>query len=103
MCTDQMFTTGGKEPVLAVSLELAAAKWNVALDDSQREKAIMHTAAEPRAAGRLQAVLDPTERHKENWPLPAGRRIVHSRHRRIVRRARQNPMPAFSSSGGSRH
>ncbi len=57
MRTDQMFTTGGKEPVLAVSRELAAAKWNVALHDDQREKAIVHTAAEPQAAGRLQAVL----------------------------------------------
>ena len=38
MRTDQTFTPGGEEPVLAVSLELAAAKWKVALHDGRREK-----------------------------------------------------------------
>jgi hypothetical protein len=38
MRTDQTFTTGGEEVVLAVSLELAAAKWKVALHDGRREK-----------------------------------------------------------------
>jgi transposase len=43
MRTDQSFTTGGEEPVLAVSLELAAAKWKVALHDGRREKPPVHT------------------------------------------------------------
>jgi transposase len=38
MRTDQTFTTGGEETVLAVSPELAAAKWKVALHDGRREK-----------------------------------------------------------------
>ncbi|MCP2091920.1 UNVERIFIED_ORG: hypothetical protein J2Y81_008026 [Paraburkholderia sediminicola] len=45
MRTDQTFTTGGEETVLAVSLELAAAKWKVALHDGPREKPAVHTVA----------------------------------------------------------
>jgi len=58
MRTDQTFTTGSEEAVLAVSLELAAATWKVALHDGRREKPAVHTVAEPQAAARLQAVLD---------------------------------------------
>jgi len=43
MRTDQRFTTGGEEVVLAVSLELAAAKWKVALLDGRREQPSVHT------------------------------------------------------------
>src|SRR5258707_6339457 len=78
MCTDQTFTTHGEEVVLAVSLELAAAKWKVALHDGRREKPAVHTVAEPQAAARLQAVLDLIERHREKWSLPAGVRTVVS-------------------------
>src|SRR5258707_10039562 len=72
MCTDQTFTTHGEEVVLAVSLELAAAKWKVALHDGRRERPAVHTVAQPQAAARLQAVLDLIEAHKEKWSLPAG-------------------------------
>jgi transposase len=78
MRTDQTFTTGGEELVLAVSLELAAAKWKVALHDGQREKPAVHTVAQPQAAARLQAVLGLIEQHREKWSLPAGVRTVVS-------------------------
>src|SRR5258708_38670759 len=74
MRTDQTFTTGSEELVLAVSLELAAASWKVALHDGRREKPAVHTVAQPQAAARLQAVLDLIEAHKEKWVLPAGGR-----------------------------
>jgi hypothetical protein len=64
MRTNQTFTTGGEEVVLAVSLELAAAKWKVTLHDGRREQPAVHTVAEPQAAARLQAVLSVIERHK---------------------------------------
>src|SRR6202023_2735755 len=78
MRTDQTFTTRGEEVVVAVSLELAAAKWKVALHDGRREKPAVHTVAQPQAAARLQAVLNLIEAHKEKWSLPAGVRIVVS-------------------------
>jgi len=78
MRTDQTFTTGGEETVLAVSLELAAAKWKLALHDGRREKPAVHTVAPPQAAARLQAVLDVIEQQKLQWSLPAGTRVVVS-------------------------
>src|ERR1700693_829050 len=78
MCTDQTFTTHGEEVVLAVSLELAAAKWKVALHDGRREKPAVHTVAQPQAAARLQAVLDVIEQQKLKWSLPAGTRVAVS-------------------------
>ena len=78
MRTDHTFTPGGEELVLAVSLELAAAKWKVALHDGRREKPAVHTVAESQAAARLQAVLDLIERHRQRWSLPAGVRTVVS-------------------------
>jgi transposase len=78
MRTDQAYPTHSEEIVLAVSLELAASKWKVALHDGQREKPAVHTVAQPQAAARLQAVLDLIERHKEKWSLPAGVRTVVS-------------------------
>ena len=78
MRTDRTFTTGSEEAVLAVSLELAAASWKVALHDGRREQPAVHTVAQPQAAARLQAVLDLIEAHKEKWSLPAGVRIVVS-------------------------
>jgi transposase len=78
MCTDQTFPTHGEEVVLAVSLELAAAKWKVALHDGRRERPAVHTVAQPQAAARLQAVLDLIEAHKDKWSLPAGIRTVVS-------------------------
>ncbi|WOD18616.1 IS110 family RNA-guided transposase [Paraburkholderia kirstenboschensis] len=78
MRTDQTFTTGSEEQLLAVSLELAAANWKVALHDGRRDKPAVHTVAQPQAAARLQAVLALIEGHREKWSLPAGVRIVVS-------------------------
>src|SRR5258707_12234613 len=72
MRTDQAYTGGGDVPVLAVSLELAAAKWKVALHDGRREKPAVHTVAQPQAAVRLQAGRGPIERPKGKWSLPGG-------------------------------
>jgi transposase len=77
MCTDQTFTTHGEEVVLAVSLELAAAKWKVALHDGRRERPAVHTA-EPQAAARLQAVLNLIDQYKDKRSLSAGVRTVVS-------------------------
>ena len=57
--------------MLAVSLELATAKWKVALHDGRWDRPAVHSLAEPHAAARLQAVLDLIERHKVKWVLPA--------------------------------
>lgn len=78
MCGDQAYRTSNEELVLAVSLELAAAKWKVALHDGRRDRPAVHTVAEPHAAARLQAVLDLIERHKVKWVLPADVRVVVS-------------------------
>jgi transposase len=78
MRTDQTFTTGSEEQLLAVSLELAAANWKVALHDGRRDKPAVYTVAQPQAAARLQAVLALIEGHREKWSLPAGVRIVVS-------------------------
>src|SRR5260370_9133396 len=90
MHTDQTFTTGGEEVVLAVSLELAAASWKVALHDGRREKPAVHTVAQPQAAARLQAVLDLIEQHRGKGALPPGARAP-PRHARSPRCA---PPPA---------
>ena len=76
MRTDQAYTS--IEDVLAVSLELAAAKWKVALHDGHREQPAVHTVAQLQAVARLQAVLDLIEQHKDKWSLPAGVRVVVS-------------------------
>lgn len=78
MRTDQTFTTGSEEPLLAVSLELATANWKVALHDGRREKPAVHTVAQPQAMARLLAVLELIERHKEKWSLAADTPIVVS-------------------------
>ena len=56
MCGDQAYRTSNEELVLAVSLELAAAKWKVALHDGRRDRPAVHTVAEPHAAARLQGL-----------------------------------------------
>jgi transposase len=77
MRTDQTYATHCPEAlVLAVSLELAAASWKVALHDGRREKPAVHTVSQPQAAARLQAVLDLIEAHRQKWSLPAGVRVV---------------------------
>lgn len=78
MHADPAYSTGTEPFVLAVSLELAAAKWKVALHDGQRDRPAVHTVAEPDAAGRLQAVLGLIERHKAKWMLAPDARIVVS-------------------------
>ena len=77
MRTEQAYT-GTDELVLAVSLELAGAKWKVALHDGRRDHPAVHTVAQPQAAARLQAVLDLFEQQKEKWLLPADVRLVIS-------------------------
>ncbi|MCX5544148.1 IS110 family transposase [Paraburkholderia sp. CNPSo 3076] len=77
MRTEQAYT-GGQELVLAVSLELAAAKWKVALHDGRREQPAVHTVAQPQAAARLQAVLDVIEQQRLKRSLSSGVRLVVS-------------------------
>ena len=76
MGNDQGYQLGTDEIVLAVSLELAARKWKVALHDGQRERPAVHTVDQPHAAARLQAVLALIDQHKDRWSLPADVRIV---------------------------
>ena len=71
MRTNQMVTNDGDEPLLAVSLELAATTWKAALQHGQREKPAVHTLAEPQAAARLRALLVLIERYKQKWSLDA--------------------------------
>jgi transposase len=78
MRTDQANMTHSEAPVLAVSLELAAAKWKVALHDGRRDSPAVHTVAEPQAVSRLQAVLTLIRQQKERWALPADARVVVS-------------------------
>src|SRR5258708_7592957 len=78
MRADQAYPTHSEEVVLAVSLELAAASWKVALHDGRRDKPAVHTVAQPQAAARLEAALDVIEQQKLKWLLPAGVRTVVS-------------------------
>lgn len=55
MRTDQTDMTDAGEVVLAVSLELATAKWKVARHDGRRDSPAIHTVAQVQAAARLQA------------------------------------------------
>lgn len=65
-----------EEVVRAVSLELAAAKWKVALHDGRRDLPGVHMVAEPQAASCLQAVLSLIEQHRQKWALLTDPRIV---------------------------
>ncbi len=78
MRADQAYPTHSEQLVLAVSLELAANKWKVALHDGQREQPAVHTVTQQHAAVRLQAAQDLIDAHKAKWLLPAGVRIVVS-------------------------
>jgi transposase len=64
--------------ILAVSLELSAAQWKVALHDGFREKPAVHTVSAPRANVRLQAVLELIAQQKQKWLLPSDVRVVVS-------------------------
>src|SRR6201993_5332111 len=64
--------------VLAVSLELSAGKWKVALHDGRRESPAIHTVAQPQAAARLQAVLTLIATQRQAWSLPEDTRVVVS-------------------------
>jgi transposase len=77
MGTDQAYT-GSDELVLALSLELAAAKGKIAVHDGRRERPAIHTETQPQAVERLQAVLDLIEQYREKWSLPTGVRVVVS-------------------------
>ena len=76
MGNDLGYQSGTDEVVLAVSLELAARKWKVAVHDGRRERPAVHTVEQPQAAARLQAVLALIDAHRHSWSLPAGVRIV---------------------------
>jgi len=78
MRTDQTDMTNAGEVVLAVSLELATAKWKVALHDGRRDSPAIHTVAQLQSAARLQAVLSLIEQHRQKWALPASTRVVVS-------------------------
>jgi transposase len=67
-----------KDVVLAVSLELAPAKWKVALHDRHRESPSIHTVAQTDPATRLQAVLALIATQKQAWALPDNTRVVVS-------------------------
>ncbi|ADG20803.1 transposase IS116/IS110/IS902 family protein (plasmid) [Paraburkholderia atlantica] len=77
MPAQQVSRPCAEEAVLAVSLELATAKWKVALHDGRRDQPSVHTVTQPQAACRLQAVLSLIE-HRQKWALPAELRIVVS-------------------------
>ncbi|MBB5510729.1 hypothetical protein HDG35_007026, partial [Paraburkholderia sp. JPY681] len=55
MHAQQVSRPCAEEAVLAVSLELAMAKWKVALHDGRRDQPSVHTVTQPQAACRLQA------------------------------------------------
>jgi transposase len=76
MGNDQRCQSDSEEVVLAVSLELAARKWKVALHDGRRERPALHTVEQPQAAARLQAVLALIDQYKDRWSLPADVRVV---------------------------
>ncbi|MFL9937344.1 IS110 family transposase [Paraburkholderia sp. RL18-103-BIB-C] len=78
MRADPEYTSATEPFVLAVSLELAAAKWKIALHDGQRDRPAVHTVTEPDAATRLQAVLDLIGQHKAKWMLAPDVRVVVS-------------------------
>lgn len=77
---DSNHVTGphGGNVVLAVSLELSAAQWKVALHDGFREKPGVHTVSAPQANLRLQAVLELIAQHRQKWSLPSNVRVVVS-------------------------
>jgi transposase len=73
---DQRYQSDTEEVVLAISLELAARKWKVALHDGRRERPALHTVEQPQATARLQAVLALIDQHEDRWSLPADVRVV---------------------------
>ncbi|MPW11755.1 IS110 family transposase [Paraburkholderia sp. CNPSo 3155] len=66
------------DAVVAVSVELAAAKWKVALHDGCRESPSIHTVAQTDPAARLQAVLTLIATQRQAWSLPHNTRVVVS-------------------------
>ena len=64
--------------ILAVSLELSAAQWKVALHDGLRERPAVHAVGAPQAELRLQSVLELIGQHKHKWALPTHVRVVVS-------------------------
>jgi transposase len=61
---------------LALSFELAAGKWKVALHDGRRDSPAVHTVAQPQATLRLQAALALIDRYKKQWMLPPNVRVI---------------------------
>lgn len=78
MRTDQANMTHSEAPVLAASLELAAAKWKVALHDGRRDSPAAQTVAGLQAVSCLQELLTLIRQQKEKWALPSDARVVAS-------------------------
>ena len=55
---------------LAVSLELAAKSWKLALTDSRRDKPRLQAADCEQASGRLEQVVQRIQQAREQWQLP---------------------------------
>jgi transposase len=77
---DATHVTGpqAEDAILAVSLELSAAQWKVALHDGFRERPAVHTVSAPQADARQQAVLELIAQQKEKRSLPSSVRVVVS-------------------------
>ncbi|AEI81744.1 MULTISPECIES: IS110 family RNA-guided transposase [Cupriavidus] len=78
MNADHATELHAEDAILAVSLELSAAQWKVALHDGFREQPAVHSVGALQAASRLQAVLDLIEQQKRKWSLPSHVRVVVS-------------------------
>jgi transposase len=69
MDADHVTEQQARDVTLAVSLELSASQWKVALHDGFREKPAVHTVSAPQASVRLQSVLELIEQQKQKWSL----------------------------------
>jgi hypothetical protein len=63
MDANHVTAVNAEDTILAVSLELSAAQWKVALHDGFRDKPAVHTVSVPQADVRLQAVLELITQH----------------------------------------
>ena len=64
------------EGVLAVSLELASAKWKIGLHDGRRDNPTVKTVSAGDPAARVKQVVDEIDKTKAKWELPAEIRTV---------------------------
>ncbi|MEX3936855.1 hypothetical protein AB4Y32_34715 [Paraburkholderia phymatum] len=80
MRAQQVSKRSAEEVILAVSLELAMAKWKVGLHDGRRDQLAVHTVTQTtgRILSCLQAMLSLIEQRRQKWALPAELRSVVS-------------------------